>query len=88
MDLDLKRAPRGGARESSVCPLMLALGLPGNCAGPPCIYYRVPHVRDECAVREWAPDLREQPELARWFLARCDFSTEISRATGVTASTG
>jgi hypothetical protein len=69
-----ERAPRHNADESSRCPLELAFGLPGNCAGSSCVFYRVPRVRDECAVREWAPDASQHRELAAWFLARCDFS--------------
>lgn len=68
--LENQRASRETAGQSSHCPLELAFGRRRNCTGSPCIFYRVPRVRDDCAVREWAPEASRDRELASWFVAR------------------
>ena len=50
--LENQRASRETAGQSSHCPLELAFGRRRNCTGSTCIFYRVPRVRDDCAVRE------------------------------------
>jgi hypothetical protein len=53
----------------AVCPLHRTFGRRVECT-PDCAYYRVPEVRTECAIEQWAPAVSRQPELAKWFLAR------------------
>jgi hypothetical protein len=51
-----------------VCLLERALGSEVPCARGACIYHRVPSVRMECAVEQWAPAIERNPRLAKWFL--------------------
>src|SRR5215218_3774467 len=63
-----------------LCPLSQALGATHQCSHAGCPFYRVPGTYRECAVEQWAPGVRRDHTMARWFIAR---RAEILRGRGV-----
>jgi hypothetical protein len=58
------------APRPDVCPLAAALGRTTACAGGGCVYFGIPGVPAACAIEHWAPDVADDPDLARWYLDR------------------
>ena len=68
----LTRSPRRftEAHRRWVCPLSAAFGRRAPCSGSACIFFSVPGVSGPCAVEAWSPEVRQNRELAAWYIAR------------------
>lgn len=49
------------------CPIHAAFGESTACAGDGCPFWHVPGARYACAVDEWSPRARRDPQVAEWF---------------------
>jgi hypothetical protein len=61
---------RAVAPRPRVCPIAAALGETRPCNGERCAYFEIPGVPATCAIEHWAPDVENDPDLARWYLER------------------
>jgi hypothetical protein len=56
--------------SADACPLSEALGATAQCSGRSCVYFGMPGVPMDCAIRQWAPDIVDDPDLASWYRDR------------------
>jgi hypothetical protein len=58
------------AGGGSACPIDLAYNRTRTCMEGDCVFFMVPGVPQECAIRHWAPEAPGNKRLAAWFAAR------------------